>query len=244
MKLSCTIEIEMIMKRFEQMDDSGKLQLKKKLMELANPESTHLVEPIVKAKARGRPSRKLDTSTCRDPSQFEYVLATLDNHSQSITSSHQPNPPRKRKDYSDHYAKVFGYASRVHEVLHSLSYFESNPRQDHWMTMPETGHIIASKYNVVLVLLSKQLCLTFLPLRSVPLPQSLHKIITIGFVNGCHFIEVFMVPGSPMPHITANWLEYHHSCARGWETSYTNNIDAFKDLVFDGMTRETIDLNG
>ncbi|KAK2634898.1 hypothetical protein Ddye_029690 [Dipteronia dyeriana] len=50
-KLSCIVEIEMIMKRFEQMDDSGKLQLKKKLMELVNPKSTHLVEPIVKAKA-------------------------------------------------------------------------------------------------------------------------------------------------------------------------------------------------
>ncbi|KAK3221284.1 hypothetical protein Dsin_008309, partial [Dipteronia sinensis] len=55
---------------------------------------------------------------------------------------------------------------------------------------------------------------------------------------------VFMVPGSSMPPIAANWLEYHHSCARGWETPYTNNIDAFKDLVFDVMTRETIDLNG
>ncbi|KAK3189170.1 hypothetical protein Dsin_028731 [Dipteronia sinensis] len=148
-KLSCTIEIHMIMKGFEQMNDYGKLQLKKKLMELANPESTHLVEPIVKANARGRPSRKLDTCTRQDPSQFE-----------------------------------------VHEVLHSLSYFESNLRQDHWMTMPETGHIIAPKYNVVPVLLSKQLCLTFLPLRFVPLPQSLHKIIMIGFVNGCHFIEM------------------------------------------------------
>ena len=53
-----------------------------------------------------------------------------------------------------------------------------------------------------------------------------------------------MVPGSPMPPIAANWLEYHHPCARGWETPYTNNIDAFKDLVFDVMTKETIYLNG
>ncbi|KAK3218775.1 hypothetical protein Dsin_012745 [Dipteronia sinensis] len=179
----------MVMKRFEQMDDSG--IIKKEIDELANPKSAYLVEPIVKTKVRGRPTQKLDTSTRRDLSQFEYVLATLDNPSQRKTSSHQPNTPQKE---------------RVHEVLHSLSYVESNPRQNHWRTMPETGHIIASKYNVVLALIPKQLRLIFLPLRSVTLPHSLYNSIMIGFVNGCHFIEVFIVPGSPMPPIAVKGL--------------------------------------
>ena len=56
--------------------------------------------------------------------------------------------------------------------------------------MPEIGHIIASKYNVVLLHISDVLIVTFLPLRSIPLSRSSHKIIAIGFVNRNHFIEV------------------------------------------------------
>ncbi|KAK1566509.1 hypothetical protein Q3G72_000915 [Acer saccharum] len=39
-----------------------------------------------------------------------------------------------------------------------------------------------------------QQCLTFLPLRSVPLPCTSRKVIAIGFVNESHFVEVFMYP--------------------------------------------------
>ncbi|KAK3226761.1 hypothetical protein Dsin_006623 [Dipteronia sinensis] len=75
--------------------------------------------------------------------------------------------------------------------------------------------------------------------------RDIHNVSTMKTIyNARYKYKVFMVPGSSMPPIAVNWLEYHHSCARGWETPYTNNIDAFKDLVFDVMTRETIDLNG
>ncbi|KAH9750386.1 protein FAR1-RELATED SEQUENCE [Citrus sinensis] len=309
-ELSCTPKMEMIIKSFEDSDGFGKMQIKRKLKELTDPSSTFLIEPTIKDKTRGRPSQKLDKSTRRDPSRFEYVVSAQDNHSPNIMSSStttkKPKGQRKmsvsqtkapkhasyidsfpfglrpyicgvsdvvadgncgfravanligigedswaqvRKDlvielqsHFNDYKRVFEYAGRAEEVLHSLLYFENNPGREYWMTMPEIGHIIASKYNVVLLHISDVLNLTFLPLRSIPLSRSSHKIIAIGFVNRNHFIEVFMLPASPIPPIANSWIKYHEPCAEGWATPYKTNIIAFKDLVFEVTTQETIDL--
>lgn len=56
--------------------------------------------------------------------------------------------------------------------------------------MPDMGHLIASRYNVVLFHLSMQQCLTFLPFSSVLVPINERKHWAIGFVNGNHFIQV------------------------------------------------------
>ena len=45
-----------------------------------------------------------------------------------------------------------------------------------WMDITDMGHVIASRYNVIVVSLSKQQSTTFFPLRSQPLANSsLHK---------------------------------------------------------------------
>ncbi|GAY46426.1 hypothetical protein CUMW_096970, partial [Citrus unshiu] len=108
-----------------------------------------------------------------------------------------------------------GYANRYQELLHSLSFFGPNSRYDHWMIMSNTRYFIGSKYNVILLLISIQQCLTFLPSRSILGPHSSHKIIAIGY------IYVFMQPGSPIPPIATKWFKYHHQCAVGWTTLYT-----------------------
>ena len=92
------------------------------------------------------------------------------------------------KSHFDDYTQIFKYAGRSDEILQSLLYFESNPSNDYWMTFPEAGYLIASKYNVVLIFLSQLQCLNFLPLRSTPLPRPSQKIIAIGFIHNCHFI--------------------------------------------------------
>lgn len=104
---------------------------------------------------------------------------------------------RVRKDllqelqcHSDHYRTLYGVEGTIAEITHALSYYDDCPPYDRWMTMPDMGHLIASCYNVVLYHLSLQQCLTFLPLRSVPVPLLSRKDIAIGFVNGNHFVEV------------------------------------------------------
>ena len=59
--------------------------------------------------------------------------------------------------------------------------------------MSDMGHLIVSHYNVVLYHLSIEQCLTFLLLRSVPIPIAARWEIAIGFVNQNHFVHVIIV---------------------------------------------------
>ena len=112
------------------------------------------------------------------------------------------------------------------------------------MTMPDIGHLIASRYNLVLYHLSIEQCLTFLPLRYVPVPMPSRNERTIGFVNRNHFVQFFLKPGHPIPPIANKWRQFHHSCADGWELSYRDRIKRFKEFVtLDVSTCETTDLD-
>ncbi|XXG82503.1 hypothetical protein AAC387_Pa10g0435 [Persea americana] len=51
--------------------------------------------------------------------------------------------------YQNYYALVYGGEERVGELYYTLSYFESNPSFDRWMTMPDMGHLFFSYYKVV-----------------------------------------------------------------------------------------------
>ena len=95
----------------------------------------------------------------------------------------------------NHYKQLYGVENRVDELIDILSYYDYNPSVDYWMTMPDMGHLIASSYNLVLYHLSIEQCLTFLPLRSVPVPTPSWNERTIGFVNRNHFVQLFLVPG-------------------------------------------------
>ena len=92
--------------------------------------------------------------------------------------------------HADLYRQLYGTQDRVDGLIHTLSDFEVCPGYGRWMIMPDMGHLISSCYNVVLCHLSLKQCLTFLPLRSEPIPTSSRKEITIGFVNDNHFVEV------------------------------------------------------
>ena len=59
------------------------------------------------------------------------------------------------------------------------------------MNITDIGYAIASRYNVVLVSLSRQQSMTFFPLRSQPpTDRSTHRMICIGHVHGNHFVQV------------------------------------------------------
>ena len=88
------------------------------------------------------------------------------------------------------YKDLYKASERIEQLTQRLSYFEEFPRNDRWMSIPDMGHLIASRYNVVLFHLSMQQCLTFLPLRSLPVDSVSRKEIAIGFVDSNHFVEV------------------------------------------------------
>ncbi|XP_028051977.1 PKS-NRPS hybrid synthetase CHGG_01239-like [Camellia sinensis] len=145
--------------------------------------------------------------------------------------------------HKEEYITLYGSYERFEELTSILSYFEDNPGYSHWMTMPDMGHLVASCYNLVLYHLSLQQCLTFLPLRTVPVPQLDRREIAIGFVNGNHFVQVLLQPGHPVPPIATNWRKYRHPCAVDWDDAYVRRIQHFKDIIHDNVaTRETFDV--
>ena len=113
----------------------------------------------------------------------------------------------------DNYKQLYGVENRVEELIDTLSYYDDNPSVNYWMTMPDMGRLIVSRYNLVLYHLSIKQCLTFLPLRSVPIPMPSRNKRTIGFVNRNHFVQLFLEPGHPILPIANKWRQFHHSCA-------------------------------
>ncbi|KAG5565178.1 hypothetical protein RHGRI_001169 [Rhododendron griersonianum] len=43
------------------------------------------------------------------------------------------------------------------------------------------------------------------------------EVIAIGFVDGGHFVQVFLKKGSPMPPIACNWKRHRLSFTKNWD---------------------------
>lgn len=77
------------------------------------------------------------------------------------------------------------------EKLKQSLHGDTHAFKDKWMTIPDMGHLIATKYKVVLVSLSSEQNITFFPLRGrSPFSKKSQRLITIGFVNKNHFVQV------------------------------------------------------
>ncbi|XP_038683661.1 protein FAR1-RELATED SEQUENCE 5-like [Tripterygium wilfordii] len=140
------------------------------------------------------------------------------------------------------YVDLFGGYERTCSIYNSLDFWEPDrpaPLQN-WMTMPDMGHLIASRYNVILHLLSSEQCLTFLPLRSMPPPLHEHVTITIGFVNSNHFVQIALTEGYPMPPIMIQWFTYRYDCAAAWVTPYTEQLASYIQCRRSTFPSETI----
>jgi len=62
---------------------------------------------------------------------------------------------------------------------------------DKWMDITDMGYVIASRYNVIVVSLSRQQSMIFIPMRSQPPPNSsVHRMICVNHVFGNHFVQV------------------------------------------------------
>ncbi|XP_073220740.1 uncharacterized protein [Cicer arietinum] len=89
--------------------------------------------------------------------------------------------------HQDLYANVFD--DSVESVRNSLNISGLGAQgQDKWMCLPDLGYVIATRYNVILVSLSRNLNMTFFPLNKTP--PSKECLLAIGFINGNHWVHV------------------------------------------------------
>ncbi|KAH1210227.1 hypothetical protein GmHk_15G044587 [Glycine max] len=87
-EVSINEEIEIISKRFDELDVSGKVTLKSKLQEIAYPDHNSMRPPPSKVNTKGtpkKPMKRSQRSTKCDPSYWEYVDAF-----HSVQSSNSP----------------------------------------------------------------------------------------------------------------------------------------------------------
>ncbi|XP_004509993.1 PKS-NRPS hybrid synthetase cheA-like [Cicer arietinum] len=93
---------EVIVKKFDELDVPGKIALEGKLREIAHPSTTSMCPPVDKVKTKGAPKKgkskisKRDKSTKRDPSWWEYVDASVrcsgTNACSTVTSNKVQQP--------------------------------------------------------------------------------------------------------------------------------------------------------
>ena len=142
---------------------------------------------------------------------------------------------------------------------------------DKWMDITDMRHVIASRYNVIVVSLSKQQSMTFFPLRSQPMTNSsLYRIICIGHVYDNHFVEVhcsmkcfflwlcnefcrieltffshtqkvYLKERCPLPPVSLLWSSNCHPQAKSCPNPYISRMQHYKSFVM--FKRDYVDIH-
>ncbi|KAH1193807.1 hypothetical protein GmHk_19G054763 [Glycine max] len=122
--------------------------------------------------------------------------------------------------WSHEYMNLFGGTERFEQLKLSLLVDGfSKVSVDKWMDITEMGYVIASRYNVILVSLSRQQSMTFFPLRSQPPPDSSgHHMICVDHVFENHFVQVYLKDHCPLPPPALLWSSNCYSRAKQWTT--------------------------
>src|SRR4051812_33174103 len=93
------------------------------------------------------------------------------------------------------------------------------------MTILNMGYPIASKYNIILVSLSRDLNITFfLLVVSLSITTNKYKLIVVRFVNNGHWVQVKLKPDCPLPPVTDRWRQNCNEDTRVWKIAYTGRI--------------------
>ncbi|XP_012849919.1 PREDICTED: uncharacterized protein LOC105969693 [Erythranthe guttata] len=141
-----------------------------------------------------------------------------------------------RRDLVDELIMNDAIYMNIHKVRDTFDELEAKMRcsvtpapYENWMSFPDMGHFIASKYDIVLVLITQLQCLTFLPLSSDPVPDGQRQEHGIALVDGNHFVHLVLKKNCPLPLVADYWRRYHHPRASAWKTiDMESRIIAFK----------------
>ncbi|GJV68280.1 hypothetical protein Tco_1483789 [Tanacetum coccineum] len=110
-----------------------------------------------------------------------------------------------------------------------------------WMEMPNTGLVIASTYNKVVINLSDVGgCNTSFPLWSRPPQTESHETIVVAHVDGNHYISVALGEGFPLLLTHPLWITYRSDVASGWEDKFVSRQNEFREYYY--RTPESYDL--
>ncbi|KAH1205963.1 hypothetical protein GmHk_16G046539 [Glycine max] len=145
--------------------------------------------------------------------------------------------------WSHEYMNLFGGTKRFEQLKLSLLVDGfSKVSVDKWMDITEMGYVIVSRYNVILVSLSRQQSMTFFPLRSQSPPDSSgHRMICVSHVFGNHFVQVYLKDHCPLPPPALLWSSNCYSQAKQWTIPYISRMQQYTSLM--SFKRHYVDLN-
>ncbi|KAL5165065.1 putative protein FAR1-RELATED SEQUENCE 10 [Glycine soja] len=131
------------------------------------------------------------------------------------------------------YMNLFGGTERFEQLKLSLLVDGfSKVSVDKWMDITEMGYVIASRYNIILVSLSRQQSMTFFPLRSQPPPDSSgHRMICVSHVFGNHFVQVYLKDHCPLSPPALLWSSNCYSQAKQWTIPYISRMQQYTSLM-------------
>ncbi|KAL5147359.1 hypothetical protein HKD37_06G017055 [Glycine soja] len=135
--------------------------------------------------------------------------------------------------WSHEYMNLFGDTEKFEQLKLSLLVDGfSKVSVDKWMDITDMGYVIASRYNVIHVSLSRKQSMTFFPLRSQPPPYSSgHRIICVGHMLGNHFVQVYLKDHCPLPPPALLWLSNCYSQAKQWTIPYISRMQQYTSLI-------------
>lgn len=84
-----------------------------------------------------------------------------------------------------------------------------------WMMIPNKSYHIASRYSVTSVSFFMNLNIAFFSLViALCIASSKHKIITNGFIDNIHWIQVKLKHNCPLPSVIDRWRQNYNEGAR------------------------------
>ncbi|GAU25698.1 hypothetical protein TSUD_216270 [Trifolium subterraneum] len=104
---------------------------------------------------------------------------------------------------------------------------------ENWFTFPDTGHILATAYNRVVVELTTHRIghsETFLPIRGRPPLDSSSRIMCVGMVPN-HCVYVKLKSGCPLPPSCKEWKTHRAPEAESWEDTFLDRMTKFDELM-------------
>ncbi|XP_028078306.1 uncharacterized protein LOC114280171 [Camellia sinensis] len=220
-KVTCHAEVELFVKKFNEIDRTIRLEFLKKLKEIVCPGSTFLVEPEVKPKTCSWGRKKINVSTRRDPCAFELVLkpyikfakdVAIDGncdfwaivasigHTEDDWAQVRRDLLGKLHTHKEEYITLYGsYASNL-SPFYLLEQCQYLNLIDMRLSLGLSIEIILSRYK-----------------RNL---------------SFCAYTESYE-PGYPVSSIATNWRKYRHPCAVDWDDAYMRCIQHFKDIIHD-----------
>nr|KAJ0202577.1 hypothetical protein LSAT_V11C500243660 [Lactuca sativa] len=126
---------------------------------------------------------------------------------------------------SHYYAYHRVLIDRFNEVYNSLRWFEIPAPFRYWLHMPLTGYLISNKFGVI-----PQTIYDMLPSLERSRTVSAPRAITLAFVNGNHYVSVFLKKNYTMPPTIMYWNAHRSPSASTWEIMYWSRFELYNQL--------------